>query len=203
MKLWGQIMKSAAGGKEADILLAESVREDIVEAYKGEEDNSINPAIINESNILILDLSLQTTQIIISQMELFKSINTLIIIGLENKVSVSLAGILEKAKNYPLSELYMIGFQLNLTSVPDNITMFSKLKTLGLYCNQISSLPPKLDKLTELKALHLDYNPIKTILPVANFIKKLEILSINKTEIPTSEVTTLKEILPDCKIQTE
>lgn len=190
-------------GKEADILLAESVREDIVEAYKGEEDNSINPAIINESNILILDLSLQTTQIIISQMELFKSINTLIIIGLENKVSVSLAGILEKAKNYSLSELYMIGFQLNLTSVPDNITMFSKLKTLGLYCNQISSLPPKLDKLTELKALHLDYNPIKTILPVANFIKKLEILSINKTEIPTSEVTTLKEILPDCKIQTE
>jgi hypothetical protein len=106
MKLWGQVMKSAATGKEADVFLAEPTREQIKQEYRNDEAGGINPAILSESNILILDFSLPVTQLLVSQMELFKSINTLIIIGVESMVSVDLNSILDKAKKYPLSELY-------------------------------------------------------------------------------------------------
>jgi hypothetical protein len=203
MKLWGQVMKSAATGKEADVFLAEPTREQIKQEYRNDEAGGINPAILSESNILILDFSLPVTQLLVSQMELFKSINTLIIIGVESMVSVDLNSILDKAKKYPLSELYIIGFQKNLKKVPENVTLFPGLDTIGLYGNQISALPPLIFQLSNLKSLHIDYNPIKTLQPVNNLIKKLKVLSIKKTEIPATEIAALNQMFPDCKIQTE
>jgi Leucine-rich repeat (LRR) protein len=203
MKTWEQVMKSAAGGESADILLAEPVREEIKEEYRKEETDGINPAILSESTILILDFSLPVTQLLVSQMELFKSINTLIIIGVESTLPVDLNSILQKAIKYPLSELYIFGFQEKLKIVPSKVALFPELITLGLFCNQISVLPSGLIQLTKLKELHIDFNPIKTLQPINNLIKNLEVLSLKKTEIPQYEIDALTQKFPDCKILTE
>jgi Leucine-rich repeat (LRR) protein len=87
--------------------------------------------------------------------------------------------------------------------VPENVTLFPGLDTIGLYGNQISALPPLIFQLSNLKSLHIDYNPIKTLQPVNNLIKKLKVLSIKKTEIPATEIAALNQMFPDCKIQTE
>ncbi len=203
MKTWSQIMKSASGGESADVLLGEPVREEIKEDYRNDESDGINPAILNESTTLILDFSLPVTQFLVSQMELFRSIKTLVIIGVESIVPVDLNSILEKAIKYPLYELYIVGFEANLKKIPENIVLFPKLTILGLYGNKISGLPATLLKLTNLKVLQLDYNPVLTIQPLIELVKNLEELSIKKTEIPQSEVENLKQMFPNCKIQAE
>ena len=203
MKIWSQIMKSASGGERADVLLGEPVREEIKEDYRNDESDGINPAILNESTTLILDFSLPVTQFLVSQMELFRSIKTLVIIGVESIVPVDLNNILEKAIKYPLYELYIVGFEANLKKIPENIVLFPKLTILGLYGNKISVLPATLLKLTNLKVLQLDYNPVLTIQPLKELVKNLEELSIKKTEIPQSEVADIKQMFPNCKIQAE
>jgi hypothetical protein len=203
MKIWSQIMKSASGGESADVLLGEPVREEIKEDYRNDESDGINPAILNESTTLILDFSLPVTQFLVSQMELFRSIKTLVIIGVESIVPVDLNSILEKAIKYPLYELYIVGFEANLKKIPENIVLFPKLTILGLYGNKISVLSATLLKLTNLKVLQLDYNPILTIQPLKELVKNLEELSIKKTEIPQSEVADIKQMFPNCKIQAE
>ena len=203
MKTWSQIMKSASGGESADVLLGEPVREEIKEDYRNDESDGINPAILSESTTLILDFSLPVTQFLVSQMELFRSIKTLVIIGVESIVPVDLNSILEKAIKYPLYELYIVGFEANLKKIPENIVLFPKLTILGLYGNKISGLPATLLKLTNLKVLQLDYNPVLTIQPLIELVKNLEELSIKKTEIPQSEVENLKQMFPNCKIQAE
>lgn len=203
MKTWSQIMKSASGGESADVLLGEPVREEIKEDYRNDESDGINPAILNESTTLILDFSLPVTQFLVSQMELFRSIKTLVIIGVESIFPVDLNNILEKAIKYPLYELYIVGFEANLKKIPENIVLFPKLTILGLYGNKISVLPATLLKLTNLKVLQLDYNPILTIQPLKELVKNLEELSIKKTEIPQSEVADIKQMFPNCKIQAE
>jgi len=203
MDMWGQVMKSAEGGKEADVLLAEPIREEIKEDYRNDEPDGINPAILSESTTLILDFSLPVTQFLVSQMELFKSIKTLVIIGVESIVPVDLNNILDKAIKYPLYELYIVGFEANLKKIPENIMLFPELNMLGLFGNKISVLPTNLLKLTNLKVLQLDYNPIVTIQPIKELVKNLEELSITKTEIPQSEVENLKQMFPNCKIKAE
>ena len=98
MKLWEQMEESADKGEEADILLAEPVRKEIVEEYQDDEVNKVNPAMAAESNILVLDLSMPGIQVLIDQMKSFKSINTLIITGGVNGASVNLHDILGRAK---------------------------------------------------------------------------------------------------------
>lgn len=41
MDVYAQIWKAAAGGKGADILLAEPLREEIVEEYKADDDKTV------------------------------------------------------------------------------------------------------------------------------------------------------------------
>jgi len=203
MKLWGQVMKSAAGGESADILLAEPFREEIKEDYRNDEPEGLNPAILSESTTLILDFSVPFTQTLVSNMEMFTSIKNLVIIGVESIVPVDLNNILNKAKKYPLYELYIVGFEANLKKIPENIMLFPGLNILGVYGNQISVLPSNLMKMNNLKVLQLDYNPILTLLPLKELVKNLEELSIKNTEISQAEVADLKQMFPNCKIQTE
>jgi len=203
MQIWGQVMKSAAGGESADILLAEPVREEINKDYREDEAEGLNPAMLSECTTLILDFSVPFTQTLVSQMEMFTSIKNLVIIGVESIVPVDLNNILEKAKKYPLYELYIVGFEANLKKIPENIMLFPGLNILGLYGNQISVLPANLIKLNNLKVLQLDYNPILTLLPLKELVKNLEELSIKNTEISQAEVADLKQMFPNCKIQTE
>ena len=203
MKLWEQMEESADKGEEADILLAEPVRKEIVEEYQDDEVNKVNPAMAAESNILVLDLSMPGIQVLIDQMKSFKSINTLIITGGVNGASVNLNDILEKAKDYPLTELYIICFQSFLTTIPEDISRFRNLQTLGLFKNNLPSLPSVTGNFSQLKVLYIDYNPMKTLFPTINLLKNLETLGLVKTGISMSEVSVLKQQLPNCKIQTE
>jgi hypothetical protein len=203
MKVWGQVMKSASGGETADILLAEPVREEIKEDYRDDEAEGLNPAMLGECTTLILDFSVPFTQTLVSNMEMFTSIKNLVIIGVESNVPVDLNNILNKAKKYPLYELYIVGFEANLKKIPENIMLFPRLSILGLYGNQISVLPANLIKLNNLKVLQLDYNPILTLGPLNELLKNLKELSIRKTKISESEVADLKKMFPNCKIQAE
>ena len=203
MQIWGQVMKSASGGEAADILLAEPVREEIKEDYRDDEAEGLNPAMLGECTTLILDFSVPFTQTLVSNMEMFTSIKNLVIIGVESIVPVNLNNILNKAKKYPLYELYIVGFEANLKKIPENIMLFPRLSILGLYGNQISVLPANLIKLNNLKVLQLDYNPILTLGPLNELLKNLEELSIRNTKISESEVADLKKMFPNCKIQAE
>ena len=203
MKVWGQLMKSAEGGEAADILLAEPVREEIKEDYMDDEAEGLNPAMLGECTTLILDFSVPFTQTLVSNMEMFTSIKNLVIIGVESIVPVDLNNILNKAKKYPLYELYIVGFEANLKKIPENIMLFPGLNILGVYGNQISVLPSNLMKMNNLKVLQLDYNPILTLLPLKELVKNLEELSIRNTKISESEVADLKKMFPNCKIQAE
>jgi len=203
MKVWGQVMKSASGGEAADILLAEPVREEIKEDYRDDEAEGLNPAMLGECTTLILDFSVPFTQTLVSNMEMFTSIKNLVIIGVESIVPVDLNNILNKAKKYPLYELYIVGFEANLKKIPENIMLFPGLNILGVYGNQISVLPSNLMKMNNLKVLQLDYNPILTLLPLKELVKNLEELSIRNTKISESEVADLKKMFPNCKIQAE
>lgn len=202
-KLWDQMQESAKEGEGADILLAKPVREEIKEDYRNDEPEGLNPAMLSESTTLILDFSVPITQRLVSQMELFKSIKTLIIIGVESLVPVDVNNILSKAGKYPLYELYIVGFDADLKKIPENIFLFPGLNVLGLNGNQISMLPANLLKFTKLQVLQLDYNPILTLGPIKELVENLEELSIKKTEISESEVADLRRLFPNCKIQAE
>jgi hypothetical protein len=203
MKLWDQMQESAKQGEGADILLAKPIREIIKEEYRNDEAEGLNPAMLSECTTLILDFSVPITQTLVSQMELFQSIKTLIIIGVESLVPVDLNYILNKAKNYPLYELYIVGFDAGMKKIPENIMLFRELNTLVLYGNQLSALPSGLIQLKNLKILNINFNPVQTIEPLSSLVKNLEELSIRETEIPQTEVAVLKQKFPNCKIQSE
>jgi hypothetical protein len=158
---------------------------------------------LSECKTLILDFSVPTTQTLVSQMELFKSIKTLIIIGVESLVPVDLNSILNKAKNYPLYELYIVGFDASMKKIPENIMLFRELNTLVLYGNQISAIPSSLIQLKNLRIININFNPVQTIEPLSGLLKNLEELSIKETGISKTEVDILKQKFPNCKIQSE
>lgn len=202
-KLWNQMMKIVREGEGADILLAKPIREEIKEDYRNDEAEGLNPAMLSECTTLILDFSVPITQTLVSQMELFQSIKILIILGVESLVPVDLNYILNKAKNYPLYELYMVGFDAGMKKIPENIMLFRELNTLVLYGNQLSALPSSLVQLKNLKILNINSNPVQTLEPLSSLVKNLEELSIRETGIPQTEVEVLKQKFPNCKIQAE
>lgn len=203
MKLWDQMQESAKQGEGADILLAKPIREEIKEDYRNDEEEGLNPAMLSECTTLILDFSVPVTQTLVSQMELFQSIKTLIIIGVESLVPVDLNYILNRAKNYSLYELYIVGFDAGMKKIPEKIMLFRELNTLVLYGNQLSALPSSLIQLKNLKILNLNFNPVQTIEPLSDLVKNLEELSIKETGISQTEVAVLKQKFPNCKIQAE
>jgi len=203
MKLWDQMQESAKQGEGADILLAKPIREEIKEDYRNDEAEGLNPAMLSECTTLILDFSVPITQTLVSQMELFKSIKTLIIIGVGSLVPVDVNNILVKAKKYPLNELFIIGFDSGLKIIPENIMLFRELNTLVLYGNKISVLSSNLIQLKNLRILNLNFNPLQTIEPLSDLVKNLEELSIKETGISKTEVEILKQKFPNCKIQSE
>lgn len=201
MNNWGQVMKSASGGKSADVFLAEPVREQIKEEYRQEELNRIKgKVVLEEMTFLCIDMSSPTVQLVIDQMENYKSIQTLVITGGENGSAVDLETLIAKAKNYPLQNLYIINFKSSVTKVPKAISNFHDLTFLALYNNRILKLPPEFSKLVSLKKLDIDMNPVDMLTPVVNSLINLDTLGIAKTFIADAEISRIKQNLPKCKI---
>jgi len=201
LKLLGQINESVRQGEGGDILLGKPIREEIVEEFKNDESPIIkNPEYFEEMTLLVIDMSLRTVQRTIDQMEKFKSIKTLIITGGQFGTAVNLDNLLKKAKNYPLEELYIINFKIFVNSIPTQIKQFKNLKLLSILNNNVSTLPAEVGSLTSLKTLYVDINPVSTLLPTVGKLKKLEKLGVGKTGISESEITQIKELLPNCEV---
>jgi len=201
MNNWGQIMKSAEGGKSADVFLAEPVREQIKDEYKQEESNKIKgKAVLEEMTFLCINMSSPTVQLLIDQMENYKSIRILVITCEKSGTAVDLEALIAKAKNYPLQQLYIINFKNSVTKVPKSISNFHDLNLLALYNNKISQLPPELNSLVALKKLYVDMNPVSALTPAINKLNNLDTLGIVKTLITDAEVNRIKQQLPNCKI---
>jgi len=201
MNSWGQVMKSAAGGKNADVFLAEPVREQIKDEYRQEESNRIKgKVVLEEMTFLCIDMSSPTVQLVIDQMENYKSIQTLVITGGKNGSAVDLETLITKAKNYPLQNLYIINFKGFVTRVPKAISNFHDLTFLALYNNKILRLPPELNSLVALKKLYVDMNPIANLTPTINTLNNLDTLGIAKTQVTEAELNKIKQQLPKCII---
>ncbi len=201
LDMWGQIMKSAAGGKGADVLLAEPVREEIKEEYKEDEKSKTSsPQMLEEITFLCVDMSSPTVHLVIDQMENYKSIKTLVITGGKNGVPVDLNDLLTKAANYPLKQLYIINFRNFATQIPKSISNFANLDLLALFNNRITKLPSEVNSLASLRILYIDMNPIKILSPDINKLNRLDTLGIVKTGIENPELAKIIQQLPNCKI---
>jgi Leucine-rich repeat (LRR) protein len=201
MNLFKQMMKTADKGKGADVLLAEPLREEIVEEYRDDESPKIkNQEYLDEMTILVIDMSLKTAQRTIDQMDKFKSIKTLIITGGKFGTAVDLNDLLTRAKGYPLEELYIMSFKIFVKTIPKQIINFKNLKLLSVIDNQIDQLPLEVGAFNGLKALYVDMNPLATLMPAVNKLNQLEKLGVGKTNITDSEIDKIKQLLPNCKI---
>lgn len=201
MKLWGQVMKSAAVGEGADVFLAEPTREKIKAEYKEEESNRLKgKEYLEEMTFLCINMSSPTVQLVIDQMENYKSIKTLVITCGKNGSAIDLETLIEKAKNYPLQQLYIINFKSCVTKVPKAIKNFHDLTFLALYNNKTLRLPPELSSMVSLKKLYIDMNPVTVLTPTINMMTNLDTLGIAKTLIADREINRIKQQLPNCKI---
>lgn len=204
MDVYSQIWKAAAGGKGADILLAEPLREEIKKEFQEEEAGAGGSELAQEeTTMLYLDMSSKTINLVIDQMENFKSIKTLIIAGGNNGAPVNLNDLFSKAKKYPLEVLYVINFRQFVKSIPESIINFKKLTELGLFNNSIEKLPVAAGSLNSLKNLYVDINPISTLTPVVNTLTSLDTLGIAKTNIGEAELVKIRNSLPNCIILEE
>jgi len=201
MKIYDQIWKAAAGGEGADILLAEQLRDEIVQEFKDDESPSgASSEYMNEKDLLVIDMTLPTAQQLIDQMENYKSIKTLVVTGGKNGALVNLNDILTKASGYPLKELYIINFKQSVKSIPQKIGNFSKLELLALFNNNIEKLPPGLGNLSSLRILYVDINPLQTLEPAIHSLNQLDTLGVAKTKISEDELKRISQSLANCKI---
>lgn len=201
--IFGQIWKAAAGGEGADILLAEPLREEIVNEYKEEDTPQSIPFVAEELEVLVIDMSMRGIQAIIEIMPLYKSIKTLIITSSQSPLPVDLQAILKNAADYPLMELYIVNLGIYVTKLPKEVAQFRSLNTLGIFNNRLTQLPVEIEGLNNLKKLYADNNPLKTAFPVLNNLRNLKELGLINTEVPASEITLIENMYPACKVITK
>jgi CheY-like chemotaxis protein len=200
MEMMSQIIKSAAGGEGADILLAEPVRKEIIKEFKEDEKRSLDPEIMEKMDILILDMSMPGIDAIIDAMPLFRSISTLVIYSGKNGATVDLPMIFKNAENYPLKELYILNFGRLVTSLPNSISQFKDIKILNLSGNNLQYLPTEIEGLNQITELYLNNNPLETLFPQISELKNLITLCLLGTTVPENEVARIEELYPQCKI---
>ncbi len=202
MDIYSQIWKAAAGGEGADILLAEPLREEIVNEYREEETRKPVPFVAEELEVLVIDMSMQGIQAVIDMMPLYKSVSTLIITSSQYPVPVDLQEILKNAAGYPLKELYIVNLGVYVTTLPREINQYPGLNTLGIFNNMIRSLPSGIAHLPGLRKLYADNNPLTTTLPVINDLVNLTELGLTNTDVPESEIEIIKSKYPSCNVLT-
>jgi len=201
MKLWGQIQVSAKLGEGGDLLLAEPLRKEIREDYEEDESpKNITPEFFQEMSVLVIDMSLPTVQRTIDIMQNYKSIATLVITGGEHGAAVNLHDLLMRASSYPLKNLYIINFRNFVNSIPEQVSQFKNLKTLGVFNNKINQLPKSSGSLSSLDSLFIDINPISTLFPAINSMNNLKILSLANTSVSDAEIKKIKQLLPNCEV---
>jgi hypothetical protein len=171
-----------------------------VNEYKEDEKRSLDPEIMEKMDILVLDMNMPGIYAIIDAMPLFRSISTLVIYGGENGAAADLTKIFKNAKNYPLTELYVLNFGRLLTSLPSDISQFKDIKILNLSGNNLKNLPAEVEGLSQISELYLNDNPLETLFPQISELNNLTTLCLYDTTLPEKEVTRIEELYPQCKI---
>jgi hypothetical protein len=203
-QLLDQMIKSADQGEEADILLAEPLREEIVEEYKEEESpKNIRPEFLQEMPVLVIDMSVPTVQRTIDIMQNYTSVQTLVITGGEHGAPVNLPDLLQRAAHFPLQTLYIINFRQFLTTIPEQINQFKNLSTLAVFNNKIGQLPPMNGFSSQLDSLFVDANPVSTLFPAISTLSDLKTLCIANTNISEAEINKIRQLFPKCQIRTK
>ena len=202
MDIFTQIWEAAAGGEGADILLAEPLREEIVEEYRQEDSKEPISWIAEELEVLVIDVSMRGIQAVIDIMPLYKSIKTLVITSSQSPLPVDLPAILKNAADYPLKELYIVNLGIYVTRLPKEVTQFRGLNTLGIFNNRLTILPAEIESLPGLKKLYADNNPLSSAFPVLNTLRNLEELGLVNTDVPESEIILIENMYPSCKVIT-
>jgi hypothetical protein len=201
-QLWNQMMKIVREGGEWD--MAKPLREEIVQEYKDDEDPTIkSQQWLDSIPYLLINLSMPHVDVVISQMPMFRGIRNLIITADKAVVSADLDQIFRNAKDYPLQRLSIINLKTAVSSLPESIGNFSRLKILELYNNDLAELPSDISRLIQLQMLYVDINPINSLVQVISQLKHLSELGIAKTNISESEIENIKMVLPGCKILEE
>lgn len=204
MDLFSRIWELGMQGEGADYLIAKPIRDDIVEEYKLEDDQTVkNQDFMDKMTVLSLDMSMPGIDMVIDAMSSYKGITSLIITSRELTLNVDLAYIFKQAKEFPLEDLYIFNLGMAVTSIPPEIEYFKNIHTLSLLANGIKSLPQEISDLKQLKYLYVDHNPVITIGNIVSPIPGLLELGIAKTRIPQTEIEQIRETLPNCKILTE
>jgi hypothetical protein len=204
MDIIGQVMKAVGQGEDANILLADPLQKEIAEEFKEDESPAAsNTEFLEKKQVLYIDMSLSTAQLVIDQMTDYKSVRILILTGGKKGAAVNLNDLFARASAYPLEELYVINFHHFVKSIPLSVTKFTRLTTLGLFNNQIGSLPQGLGTLTSLKKLYVDINPIQTLYPAITSMVKLDTLGVAQTKLPEAELAKIGKYLPNCKLLTK
>jgi hypothetical protein len=200
MKILKSGLASIKASNGADILLATNIRNDIVEAFRDDESPTVkNPQYAEVLDVLVLNLSLPSAPVLIRQMELFKSIKTLIVTCNSAGAPVDLAQILDKARGYPLQRLYITNFRNNVSAIPD-LSRFQDLTVLALYGNDLRTVPASVGVLANLKSLYLDANPVASVLEAVKALPGLTELGISKTGVSPEERKQIHQLLPGCKL---
>lgn len=200
-KMWEQTQKIAEKGKGAEVDLAEPVRDMIVKVYEEDRDPSVkNPDFFQQQTMLVLDLSRKESKLLIDQLENFRGITTLVLTGGKHGAPVHLPEILDKAKHFPMKELYIFNFKQFLSVVPESIGAYKNLERLALFNNNLTKLPTAIATMHGLKVLHIDMNPISTVLPLLSGQIGLRELGVGKTRISPAERAKLANLLPDCTV---
>jgi len=201
MQLWNQMWKIAKSGDKSKADLAEPLRVEIVEAYKEDEDPTVkNPDWLEAMPDLTINMSMPHVQVIIEQMPVFRGVNRLIITCEKVGTPVNLDEIIANAKNYPLTELYILNFGSAVTSLPEQVGDFKALTVVNLLNNNLYQLPPSISGLTSLQKLYLDMNPLEHLLTVVSPLKNMTTLGLAKTKVSESEINEIQQVLPECNI---
>ena len=203
-KLMDKMMKGVQKGNNADILLAEPLREKIKEDYKEDESpKNIRHEYLDAMTVLVIDMSLPTVQRTIDQMGKYNSVKTLVITGGKIGAPVNLPDLISRASHFPLISLYIINFRNFVTTIPTQINQFKDLSTLALFNNKISHLPEMSQISSSIDSLYVDANPVSTLFPAIGSMSKLKKLGLVKTSVSEPEINKIKQLLPKCQIITK
>lgn len=94
-----------------------------------------------------------------------------------------------------LTKLYQLNLSNNnLTSLPTEIGKLTSLTQLMVYKNQLTALPPEIGNLTNLNILYISDNKLTTLPPEVSKLTKLTILDIRGNDITTPPQ------MPNCRI---
>lgn len=201
-----QVQAAAQPGGQRPLLLADAVREQIVQVYE-EVRNPVpdNPAFMADVPVLWIDFSQPTAALLVQSLPSYRGVRHLVLFGGASRslgLPVDLAPVLAAAAHLPLQTLAIVQFGGRLSAVPDTVGAFADLRELTVTHNALLRLPASVGRLARLEVLQVDGNPLATVLPEIKGLHALRELGLAGTGVTAAERVQISAALPQCKLLT-